>query len=701
MLPVDDLSIPHSVTTLEAQSAVWVAGPACLRHEVDGEIYNPDQMRRVVAAVQGRADACIPAWLIPEPANPHDPNAIVVWVLGGKVGYLPRELAFQWKPILVRLHGRYGAHVACQAQIDPPSHSNLGLFGVVVWLPTLPSPQPTLSQRVPSSMSAPQPAAAARPALVAVLPAQSTPFTAAVAGPSQPLAAQELEQLRSELRAAQGDTTRAQSEVRSSQELTSTAQRELHAEKEARRLLAQELEQLRTELSAARGGITRARAEAKSAQDLASTVQRELLAAQEVVNAATRDPEELERIRRDIVRTKEQFDAADRELRSVEEALDIQSFGFYAPKYGFESSAHYTARLKGTRDEQQMLIKEEKAAPCNTTWSVGGSAVEGKKMIRQQSKLMLRAFNGECDAAIAKVRYDNAAMLEQRLKKAYDDINKLGAVQRVFISRPYFDLKLAELHLVHEHREKVQQEKEEQKRIKEQMREEQKAQEEIDRAKAEAEKEETKSAAALDRARADLAAAEAAAAIEAAKIEATGVEANFAEAARTATAKQHEKLEALVNRLETDLKDALDRKAKAIARAQLTKSGHVYVLSNIGSFGDGIYKIGMTRRLEPLERVDELGDASVPFPFDVHAIIYCEDAPALEGKLHRAFAARRVNMVNHRKEYFRVTLDEIRDTVQSLHGLVTFLLVPSAEEYRRTQSAAGAPAGALNAAPLP
>jgi hypothetical protein len=156
-----------------------------------------------------------------------------------------------------------------------------------------------------------------------------------------------------------------------------------------------------------------------------------------------------------------------------------------------------------------------------------------------------------------------------------------------------------------------------------------------------------------------------------------------------------------VNRLETDLKDALDRKAKAIARAQLTKSGHVYVLSNIGSFGDGIYKIGMTRRLEPLERVDELGDASVPFPFDVHAIIYSEDAPALEGKLHRAFAARRVNMVNHRKEYFRVTLDEIRDTVQSLHGLVTFLLVPPAEEYRKTQSAADAPSDARAAAPPP
>jgi DNA repair exonuclease SbcCD ATPase subunit len=305
--------------------------------------------------------------------------------------------------------------VACQAQIDPPSHSNLGLFGVVVWLPALPSPQPMSSQRVPSSMSAPLPAAAARPALVAAPPAQPTPFTAAVAGPSQPLVAQELEQLRSELRAAQGDITRAQSEAKisqdlastaqrelraakeafrlpaqeleqlraelraaqgdiahaqadakSSQELTSAAQRELHAAKEARRLLAQELEQLHSELSAARGDITRAQAKAKSAQDLTFTVQRELLAAQEAVNAATRDPEDLERIRRDIVHTKEQFEAADRELRSVEEALDIQSFGFYAPKYGFESSAHYAARLKGTRDEQQRLIKDEKAAPCNT-----------------------------------------------------------------------------------------------------------------------------------------------------------------------------------------------------------------------------------------------------------------------------------------------------------------------------------------------
>lgn len=361
---------------------------------------------------------------------------------------------------------------------------------------------------------------------------------------------------------------------------------------------------------------------------------------------------------------------------SVEEALDIQAFGFYQPRYGFESSAQYVVRLKVVRDEQQALLKADTATHCATEWKVGGSAAEGRKMVKNQSKLMLRAFNGECDAAIAKVKYDNVTAMEERITKSSEAVNKLGLVQHVSITNRYFGLKLAELRLVHEHREKVQQEKDEQRRVKEQMREEQQAQAEIDRAKADAEKEEAVSTAALAKAKAELSITDAA-------------------------GKQHEKLEALVVRLETELTGALDRKAKAIARAQLTRSGHVYVLSNIGSFGDGIYKIGMTRRLEPLERVDELGDASVPFPFDVHAIIYSEDAPQLEHSLHKAFAARRVNMVNHRKEYFRVTLDDIRDAVQKLHGLVTFLLVAEAEEYRKTRAAIDAPPADPATAGLP
>jgi hypothetical protein len=147
---------------------------------------------------------------------------------------------------------------------------------------------------------------------------------------------------------------------------------------------------------------------------------------------------------------------------------------------------------------------------------------------------------------------------------------------------------------------------------------------------------------------------------------------------------QTAKLEGLVSRLESELREALDRKAKAIARAQLTKSGHVYILSNIGAFGEGVYKIGMSRRLEPLERVYELGGASVPFPFDVHAMIYSENAPDLECALHRHFTNRRINMINLRREFFRVTLEEIRAAVAEHFGHVTFVLEPEAAQYRQT-----------------
>ncbi len=280
-------------------------------------------------------------------------------------------------------------------------------------------------------------------------------------------------------------------------------------------------------------------------------------------------------------------------------------------------------------------------------------------MIERMSKLMLRAFNGECDAAIGKVRYDNVLKLEQRITKSCEEVNKLGHSNRVMITRPYYESKLEELQLVHEHREKLQEEKEEQKRIREELREQEKAEAEIAKFHAQAEKDEAQHERALEKARRELA-------------EATG--------------KQHDKLEALVTRLENELKDALDRKAKAIARAQLTRSGHVYILSNVGSFGEGIYKIGLTRRLDPYDRVNELGDASVPFPFDVHAIIYAEDAPSLEHTLHQTFADRRVNMVNMRKEYFRVTLEEIQQALQRHHGLVSLVLEAEAEQFRKTQA---------------
>ncbi|MEN6457644.1 MAG: GIY-YIG nuclease family protein [Thermoguttaceae bacterium] len=139
-----------------------------------------------------------------------------------------------------------------------------------------------------------------------------------------------------------------------------------------------------------------------------------------------------------------------------------------------------------------------------------------------------------------------------------------------------------------------------------------------------------------------------------------------------------------VELLRTKLKEAEERAERAISQAQLTRAGHVYVLSNIGSFGEGMFKVGMTRRLDPYERVNELSSASVPFPYDVHMMISCDDAPSLENALHKELHKRRVNKINLRKEFFRVDLDEIRNIVESRHGTVDYHAEPEAFQYRES-----------------
>lgn len=345
------------------------------------------------------------------------------------------------------------------------------------------------------------------------------------------------------------------------------------------------------------------------------------------------------------------------DVEAVEEVGQLQEFGFYNPRFEFDNSEAYKRRLDAVRMRQKAMLKDKCACACETEWTVDGSKREGAKMTNQKIRLMLRAFNGECDAAVGKVKYNNVVSLEKRVTRSFDAINKLGQSSKVHLAAEYCQLKYDELHLVHEYQEKKQDEREEAKRIREMMREEEKVVKEIEKAKNDAEKDEHLKQRALEKAREEL---------------------------NQKSGKQTEKLAALVAKLENELQAALDRKAKAIARAQLTRSGHVYVLSNIGSFGESVYKIGLTRRLEPLERVKELGGASVPFPFDVHAMIYSEDAPTLENELHKHFATRRVNMVNLRREFFNVTLDEIRVAVAEHFGHVTFVTVPEAKQYRTT-----------------
>ena len=158
--------------------------------------------------------------------------------------------------------------------------------------------------------------------------------------------------------------------------------------------------------------------------------------------------------------------------------------------------------------------------------------------------------------------------------------------------------------------------------------------------------------------------------------------------AALAKAKNEEQTQKLLNQIE-ELKLALaraeERRERALSMAQQTRCGYVYVISNIGSFGEGVYKIGMTRRVNPIDRVHELGDASVPFRFDVHAMIYTEDAPGLESALHRKFNDRRINLDNFKKEFFRVPLDEIRSEVESMGISTTWVDTPQAEQWRSSE----------------
>ena len=348
-----------------------------------------------------------------------------------------------------------------------------------------------------------------------------------------------------------------------------------------------------------------------------------------------------------------------KEVSLLEENLEDISFGVYQPHFNFETSAEYKTALENAREKERQLVRGGKAAVCPGRWTVSGSEKEGARMVKLNQKVLLRAFNGECDAAIANVSWNNVTKMEVRIRKSFEAVNKLGDVVQVSITPEYFRLKLDEIRLTHEYETKRHDEREEQRRIREQIREEERAQKEIEEARQTAEAEEAMYQRSLERARKEAA-------------EATGA--------------QLERLTEQISSFESKLDEARRKKEKAKSRAESgLKSGFVYVISNIGCFGEGVYKIGMTRRLDPDERILELGGASVPFPFDKHAVLWSDNAPELENALHQFFEERRLNMVNARREFYRdVRLDEVEAFVKQRGLSAQFVHEAEAREYRET-----------------
>lgn len=345
-------------------------------------------------------------------------------------------------------------------------------------------------------------------------------------------------------------------------------------------------------------------------------------------------------------------------IDAFRETLKLSEFGVYEPHFNFDKPESYKVAITEVRERQKALIKSQSAAIGGDNMHWNDSRRYGKIFTNRMKRAILRAFNGECDSFIASVNWNNIQRLEERINSSFEAINKLykdfGAV---VISRSYKDLKLEELRLAYEYELKKHEEKEEQRAIRDLAREEEKVQRDIETAKLKAEKEEALYLKAIEKVKKDM--------------------------GLVSPEKQQELLNQIAE-LEDKLKSVEADRQRALSMAQQTRRGYVYIISNIGSFGENIYKIGMTRRLEPMDRIRELGDASVPFQFDVHAIILCEDAPTLENALHKSFEHKRLNRINMRREFFNCSLDEIEAAIEKHHGKIECIKIPEAQQYRES-----------------
>ena len=343
-------------------------------------------------------------------------------------------------------------------------------------------------------------------------------------------------------------------------------------------------------------------------------------------------------------------------LVNFDDELLLQEFGLYKPRFDFQSVDEYKAKIKALREEEKGFVRSINESAKKTSWTVNGSKTEGRKMVLDTTKLLMRAYNGECDEIVRKVKFSNIDASLAAMEKSAQTISKLGRVMGISIPGAYVSLKQQEARVAFEYARFKEQEKERMRELRAQEREAAKLAKEIAEKRKKLEKERKQYQDALDQVIAQMK-------------DAVGDD---------LVALQEKKRE-----LESNLGEVQKAVADVDYREANQRAGYVYIISNVGSFGQDVYKIGMTRRLDPMDRIMELSDASVPFNFDVHALIFSDDAPALEASLHRAFEDDKVNKVNTRREFFHVSLDDIKRVVKENYDkTVEFVDVPDAEQYR-------------------
>lgn len=350
-----------------------------------------------------------------------------------------------------------------------------------------------------------------------------------------------------------------------------------------------------------------------------------------------------------IAELKRNKNALQRDLEALEEEIVCQMIDI--SDYENITSEECKNKLSLLKNEINDLIKSGKTIEIT-------DSSKNKKELAANKKQILLCFISECTNIINNLTFKNVDAARGKIERSFTNINKIFSVDGLQLKNVILEKKLQELTIVYAYLVTKEQEREEQRAIREQMLEEEKVRREIEREKLKIEKEESQFKKEISK-------------LMAYMQKASDIE-------KQLYIDKIKELEEKLSQLDNDKKNVLEREAN-------TRAGFVYVISNIGSFGENIYKIGMTRRLEPLERVKELGDASVPFSFDVHAMIFSADAPALETALHTTFKNKAVNKVNPRKEFFNVSLEDIEKVVKENHNaVVTFTKVAEAAQYRES-----------------
>ncbi|WP_198419009.1 DUF4041 domain-containing protein [Motilimonas pumila] len=342
------------------------------------------------------------------------------------------------------------------------------------------------------------------------------------------------------------------------------------------------------------------------------------------------------------------------ELSQNIEQLKYIDVGLLPPTFKFDDSQALKDKIDSCLEDQFQIIKSGGATSAYSDWSWFGSRRDGARMVYAYQSLLLKAFNAEFDMIRKQMRHSTHETAKKKLIRLEEQLGKLGETANVTISSTYLNLKLHELTVWHgelKHKEDLKQEKKKQQAL---------LREQAKRSGGDIEDLEDD----IYYRKSDLIKAK--------------------ELAQKLHGAKAVDMQDKINRMQGEIEKLESKFERATSQAQLTRAGYIYVISNIGSFGEGVVKIGMTRRLEPMDRVNELGDASVPFKFDVHTLTFVEDAPTIEKTLHRKFNDRRVNTDNHRKEFFKVTPKEVADAMEKLGIECDWYFDIEAKEYRES-----------------